>query len=73
MYEKKQVYQIKISGHINLDWSDYIDDLNIQQNDQGQTVLTGVLPDQTALHGVLMRIRDLGLSLIEVKQIEDPN
>lgn len=73
MYEKNQYYQIRIDGHISLDLSASFEDLTIQHNEGGQTILTGALPDQTALHGVLMRIRDLGLSLAEVKRIENPN
>ena len=73
MQEKKQYYQIRIDGHISLNLSASFEDLNIEHTEDGQTLLTGALPDQTALHGVLMRIRDLGLSLAEVKRIENPN
>ena len=68
----KQNYQIKIESHVNLDWSASFDEVTVQHTEDGQTILTGALPDQTALHGVLMRIRDLGLSLVEVKRIENP-
>jgi hypothetical protein len=71
MRSEKQFYQIRIEGHVNLDWSDSFDDVTVQHTEDGQTVLSGALPDQTALHGVLMRIRDLGLSLVEVKRIEN--
>ena len=73
MHSKNQVYQIIIEGHIGLDWSNAFDEVTILHTDEGQTILTGALPDQTALHGVLMRIRDMGLSLVEVKRIEHPN
>ena len=73
MRPRIQFYQIRIEGHVNLDWSASFDDVTVQHTDDGQTVLTGALPDQTALHGVLMRIRDLGISLVEVKRIENPN
>jgi len=72
MQSKKQLYQIRIEGLVNLDWSASFEEVIVQRTEDGQTVLTGVLPDQTALHGVLMRIRDLGLSLVEVKRIEYP-
>jgi len=72
MYEKKQCFEIRIEGLVTLDWSSYFENLTTQHT-EGQTILTGELPDQTALHGVLMRIRDLGLSLVEVKRIENPN
>jgi len=48
------------------------DEVTAQHTLDGHTVRTGVLPDQTALRGVLMRVRDLGLSLVEVKRIENP-
>jgi hypothetical protein len=73
MRSKIQFYQIKIEGHVNLDWLASFEDVTVQHTDDGQTVLTGALPDQTALHGVLIRIRDLGISLVEVKRIENPN
>ena len=72
MHSKKHSYQIRIEGHTNLDWSAWFDEVTTQHTKDGQTILTGTLPDQTALHGVLMRIRDMGLSLVEVKRIEKP-
>ena len=72
METPNQTYQIRIEGHIGLDWSDFFTEVTVQHTDAGQTVLIGTLPDQTALHGVLMRIRDLGLTLVEVKRIENP-
>ena len=71
MCSRKQFYQIKIEGHVNLDWSASFDEVTVQHTEDGQTILSGALPDQTALHGLLMRIRDLGLSLVEVKRIEN--
>ena len=71
MPSKRQFYLIRIEGLVNLDWSALFEEVTVQHSGDGQTVLTGALPDQTALHGVLMRIRDLGLSLVEVKRIED--
>lgn len=72
MRSEKQLYQIRIEGHVNLDWSASFDEVTVQHTDDGQTILDGALPDQTALHGVLMRIRDLRLTLVEVKRIETP-
>jgi hypothetical protein len=59
-------YQIRIKGHISDDW---FEDLIIRREENGDTVISGELPDQTALHGILMIIRDLGLTLVEVKSI----
>ena len=72
MHAERQRYQIKLEGHVGLDWSSFFEKVTIQHTPDGQTVLIGALPDQTALHGVLMRIRDLGLSLVEVKRLTQP-
>ena len=70
MQAKKQAYQIRIKGHVNLDWSVWFENLSVEHQECGETLLSGLLADQTALHGVLMRIRDLGLTLVEVKYIQ---
>ena len=66
-------YQIKIQGRLNETWSDWMDDLetNVVCHDQGTTitVLTGIVKDQTGLHGLLNRIRDLSVPLISVQFI----
>ena len=72
MHSKKQHYRIRIEGHTGLDWSALFDEVEVEHTKNGQTVLSGALPDQTALHGVLMRIRDFGLTLVEIKRINDP-
>ena len=71
MHSKKQQYLIRIEGHIGLDWSSLFEEVEVEQTKDGQTVLCGTLPDQTALHGVLMQIRDFGLTLVEIKRIND--
>jgi hypothetical protein len=68
MSNGKQRYQIRIEGHITLDWSASFDEVTVRHS-RGETILMVIVPDQTALHGVLMKIRDLGLSLLEVKRI----
>ena len=64
------VYRIIIQGHLDRDWSDWFEGLTITWADTGETILTGPLVDQTALHGVLMKIRDLGLPLLELSRLE---
>ena len=59
-------YEIRIKGHLNDQWVDWFDGLTITLTDDGNTVLSGAIIDQSALHGTLKKIRDLGLSLISV-------
>ena len=59
-------YQIKVKGHLEDHWSDWLGGLAINRDVQGHTLLTGVVPDQAALHGILAQIRDLGLPLISI-------
>lgn len=64
------IYRITIKGHLDSEWSDWFDGLTIALVDNGETILTGSLADQTALHGVLIKIRDLGLPLLSLVRIE---
>lgn len=65
-----ETYRITIKGHLDSDWSDWFDGLTITLVDHGETILTGPIVDQTALHGVLIKIRDLGLPLLSLTRIE---
>lgn len=62
-------YQIKIEGYLNPTWSAWFEDLTLAHGADGSTTLTGRIVDQAALHGVLIKIRDLGLTLISVQRI----
>jgi hypothetical protein len=64
-------YEIRIKGHLDESWTDWFDGMTICHEDNGETLLTGSLPDQAALHGVLNRLRDLGIQLISVNLVED--
>ena len=64
------VYQIRIKGHLGREWTDWFGGLSITLEDDGNTCLTGVVVDQAALHGVLRKVRDLGLPLVSVNQID---
>jgi len=64
------VYRITVKGHLDSEWSDWFDGLTIILVDNGETVLTGPIVDQTALHGVLIKIRDLGLPLLSLTRVE---
>lgn len=58
------VYQIRIKGHLGPQWTDWFGDLAITLEDNGDTLLTGPVVDQAALHGLLRKVRDLGMPLI---------
>ena len=68
---RQEIYQIIVKGHLDSEWSDWFDGLTITLVDSGETVLTGPLADQTALHGVLIKIRDLGLPLLSLTRIDN--
>jgi hypothetical protein len=62
-------YEIRVEGHIGDSWSSWFEGMTIRHEGSGETVLSGMLVDEAALHGVLMKIRDLGLPLVEVKRL----
>ena len=64
------VYQIRIKGHLGQQWSDWFEGLTITQEDSGETMLTGLVADQSRLHGVLRKVRDLGTPLISVTRVK---
>jgi hypothetical protein len=63
------IYRITIKGHLDSEWSDWFDGLTVTLSDTGETILTGPIVDQTALHGVLSKIRDLGLPLLTLTRL----
>jgi hypothetical protein len=60
------VYQIRIKGHLGRPWADWFGELTITLEENGETLLTGPVVDQAALHGLLRKVRDLGTPLISV-------
>ena len=64
------VYQIRINGHLGHQWTDWFDGLTITLEDNGDTLLTGPVLDQAALHGLLKRVRDLGMPLLSVDRMK---
>jgi hypothetical protein len=63
---KHLIYSIRLEGHLDQSWSEWLDGMAITSEENGQTQLTGVVIDQSALHGLLARIRDLNLRLISI-------
>lgn len=63
-------YEIRIKGHLEDRWEDWFEGLKMRREEDGTTVLSGSLPDQTALHSVLLKIRNMNLKVIYVRQIE---
>jgi hypothetical protein len=61
-------YQIRIKGHLGRQWTEWFDGLTITLEENGDTLLTGPVADQAALHGLLKRVRDLGMPLLSVVQ-----
>ena len=60
------LYEIRIKGHLDDKWADWFDGLTITRADNGETLLTGSVLDQAALHGLLRKVRDLGMPLLSV-------
>lgn len=63
-------YEIRIRGTLSLQWVDWFEGMEIRPGAEGQTILTGPVPDQAALHGLLARVHDLNLTLISVNLVE---
>jgi hypothetical protein len=64
------VYQIRIKGHLGCEWTDWFEGLTITLEDNGEMLLTGSVIDQAALHGLLRKVRDLGMPLLSVGRVE---
>ena len=67
--ETHDIYEIHIEGHLHQCWAEWFDGLSMSHLENGETVLSGLVSDQAALHGILARLRDLNLKLISVKKI----
>ena len=69
-YDEPERYEIRLKGHLAERWAYWFEGLTITLEDNGDTLLTGPVIDQAALHGLLKKVRDLGLPLISVISIE---
>jgi hypothetical protein len=65
-YNEAGLYEIRLKGHLNDRWANRFEGMTITLEDNGDTLLTGLVIDQAALHGLLKRVRDLGMPLLSV-------
>jgi hypothetical protein len=68
--DQPMVYQIRVKGHLGPQWTDWFGGMTITLEDNGDTLLTGPVVDQAALHGLLKRVRDLGVPLISAIRVK---
>jgi hypothetical protein len=68
-HHEPERYEIRIKGHLDDKWADWFEGLTITREDNGETLLTGPVVDQAALHGVLRKVRDLGMPLLSVSRV----
>jgi hypothetical protein len=63
-------YEIRLAGHLDARWTAWFDGLTVAYESDGSTVISGQVVDQAALHGLLQRVRDLGLPLVSVRRVD---
>lgn len=68
--QQPPVYQIRLKGHLNDQWTDWFGGLTVTLEESGDTLLSGPVADQAALHGLLKKVRDLGMPLLSVTQVQ---
>lgn len=69
--ESATTYEIRLAGHLDDHWSGALGDLALTRMDDGTTLLTGPVADQAELHGLLARVRDLGIPLLSLRTIQE--
>jgi hypothetical protein len=72
-YVRPVQYEIRVEGHLGTRWAAWFDGLTITGESDGITVLRGSVVDQAALHGLLQKVRDIGIPLISVTPVEEPD
>jgi hypothetical protein len=68
--DQPMVYQVRIKGHLGGQWTDWFGGLSITLEDNGESLLTSPVIDQATLHGLLRKVRDLGMPLVSVTRVE---
>lgn len=71
-YHESGNYEFRVARHLDDHWAEWFGNLTIRREPDGTTILRGLVPDQAALHGILMKVRDLGMTLISVRAIDPP-
>ena len=71
-FDRPMIYQIRIEGHLGARWANWFGGMTITPEEGGETLLTGPVADQAALHGLLRKVRDLGMPLISAVRVEPP-
>ena len=69
-HHEPERYQIRILGHLDNRWADWFEGMRITLEDNGETQLSGLVADQSALYGLLRKVRDLGMPLVSVNRVE---
>ena len=64
-----EIYRFRVKGHLSDRWLNWLDGLSVQRQEDGTTLMVGPVVDQAALHGVIIRIRDLGLPLLSLSRV----
>ena len=69
-FNSPSVYRIQLQENLETNWSEWFEELEVTQETDGGTLLTGVLADQAALHGLIRKVRDLGLTLVSLQRMK---
>jgi hypothetical protein len=69
-HNQRQWYEIRLKGHLDDRWAEWFEGLTITLEDDGDTLLSGLVVDQAALHGLLRKVRELGVPLVSVNQVQ---
>ena len=72
-YDKRTTYQIRVKGLLDPYWAEWFDGMAVTPQKSGETLLTGPVRDQAALHGLLVKVRDMGLPLLSVERVDAPS